>query len=95
MVEHRYITEIQAVVTSNDISWYNDKMLQNYADVFTNSIQPAIKNYNVHIMDANATPIFRKFYRIPYSLEEKVKQCLNYRNKASSIQQRILNGPRP
>lgn len=68
------------VTTSVLIMKYKNILLIQYSDEFVNSILQPAKYYKIHIsVDPHAVPVFRKFYRIPYSLEKKVKQSLNQR----------------
>lgn len=48
-----------------------------YKDVYDNNVQVPVMNYEVQVrLTQNTTPIFRKAYRVPCSLEEKVKTAL-------------------
>lgn len=69
--ENVEINRIQNVSSPELIESYKNNILTQYADVFNNIQQPVL-DYQVHIsIDPQAIQVFRKFYRIPYSLVKK------------------------
>jgi len=93
--ENVNLYDIKSITDSELINSYKNSLLREYADVFGGSIKQPVKDYEVHItVDPQAVPVFRKFYRIPYSLEQVKKVLISYRMRVSLSQLVIPNGPR-
>lgn len=70
--------EVQIIEVNKELDFYKNQLITQYAHLFDNNINIPIKDYKVHVsLDHDAVPIFIKYYRIPYSLEPKVKESLD------------------
>ena len=53
-------------------------LLQRFADVFDGDVSLPVRDFQVHVeVTPEAASIFKRFYKIPYSLEKKVKESLD------------------